>query len=122
MSISHYRDLLVWQEARKLTTAIYRITRTFPREEVFGLTQQMRRAALSVVCNIAEGHGRRTRNDTLHFLAISRGSLQELETQVIISVDLEYLDASAAEPLFEQISKVFRRLNGFIRHYETRAG
>ncbi len=122
MIVSHYRELLVWREARRLTTEIYRGTQAFPRIEMFGLTQQMRRAAISIVSNIAEGHGRRSPKETLHFLSIARGSLQELETQTLIATDLEYLNPAQAEPLLHQMAEVIRLLQGFIRYYEHRAG
>ncbi len=89
---------------------------------MFGLSQQMRRAALSVVCNIAEGHGRRTAKDTLQFLAIARGSLQELEAQTVIASDLDYVISTQAEALFAKISEAIRLLNGFIRHFERQSG
>ena len=117
---SQYRDLVVWQKARKLAVDIYRVTQHFPRVEMFGLTQQMRRAAVSVICNIAEGHGRRSTKDTLHFLGISRGSLLELETQIVIATDLEYIDQARSETLVEGALDVVRLLNGLIRHHESR--
>ena len=122
MSKSNYRNLDVWQKSRELAAEIYRNTRQFPRVEMFGLTQQMRRAAISIVCNIAEGHGRRTAKDTLQFLAIARGSLQELEAQTVIALDLEYVDAETAEALFKRIGEVLRLLNGFMHHYEKQSG
>jgi four helix bundle protein len=118
MSKSNYRDLVVWQKARKLAVAIYSVTRSFPRDEVFGITQQMRRAVVSVACNIAEGHGRRSAKDILYFLAIARGSLLELETQIVIATDLEYVRPQPSDTLVEQTLDVARLLNGLIRHYE----
>ncbi len=120
MNKSHYRNLKVWAEARLLATRVYRVTADFPKHELFALTQQMRRAALSVPCNIAEGHGRRSSADRVHFLIIARGSLLEIETQALIAADLEYLSASAAEALVEDATNVTRLLNGLIRHYTER--
>ena len=117
MNKSNYRDLVVWQKARKLAVAIYSATRTFPKDEIFGMTQQMRRAALSVACNIAEGHGRRSAKDLLYFLGIARGSLLELETQIVIATDLAYLETDSANSLIHQTLDVTRLLNGLIRHY-----
>ncbi|HLE56431.1 MAG TPA: four helix bundle protein, partial [Rhodothermia bacterium] len=89
--MASYRELEVWQKARKLATHIYRKTVRFPRSEWYGLVQQMRRAAVSVACNIAEGHGRDSSRDRTRFLRIARGSLLELETQAFIAGDLEFL-------------------------------
>jgi four helix bundle protein len=118
---SKYRDLVVWQKARALAVDVYRVTQQFPRIEMFGLTQQMRRAAVSIVCNIAEGHGRRSEKDLLHFLGISRGSLLELETQILIATDLDYIDALRSDTLMNATLDVARLLNGLIRHHENRA-
>ena len=118
MSKSNYRELVVWEKARRLAVSVYRNTRAFPRGEMFGLTQQMRRAAVSVVSNIAEGHGRRSARNILSFLAISRGSLLELETQVVIATDLEYIDQEHSQELESDVLDVIRLLNGLIRHHE----
>src|SRR5690242_15978320 len=99
MSESNYRKLIVWQKARELARCIYRETQKFPRIEMFGLTQQMRRAAISILSNIAEGQGRYTRRDCRRFLVIARGSATELEAQIAISSDLEYLAATTATDL-----------------------
>jgi four helix bundle protein len=84
-AIRSHRDLEVWQRAMRLVEQVYQTTRTFPREEMFLLTAQMRRAALSVACNIAEGHGRTGRSEYAHHLSIAHGSLIELETQTEVS-------------------------------------
>lgn len=120
MNKSDYRDLRVWQEARKLVSHVYRATAAFPKHELFGLTSQMRRAAISVPCNIAEGHGRRSTADRIHFLVIARGSLFELETQAIITADLEYLSADAAEHVVVRTTDVICLLNGYLRHCARR--
>lgn len=86
-----YKDLEVWIEARKLTKLVYDSTKSYPKEEIFGLTNQMRRCAVSVPSNIAEGCGRNTAKETIHFLFIARGSLFELETQFYLSLDLTYI-------------------------------
>jgi len=118
MSKSNYRDLVVWQKARKLAVDIYRVTQQFPRAETFGLTQQLRRAVISVPSNIAEGHGRRSSKDILHFLTVARGSLFEIETQIIIATDLEYIEAARSNTLVSQVLDVIRLLNGLIRHHQ----
>lgn len=104
-----FRELLVWQRARELTALLYRLTQQFPREEIYGLTGQLRRAGVSIASNIAEGSGRGTRNDYRGFLRIARGSALETQTQLIIARDLGFGDATQiiqAEKLAEQISKM----------------
>jgi four helix bundle protein len=91
-SEKRYKDLNVWQEARKLSKDIYSLTSEFPKEEQFGLINQMRRCAISVPSNIAEGCGRNYPKDSIQFFHISRGSLYELETQLYLSFDLNYID------------------------------
>jgi four helix bundle protein len=120
MSKSMYRDLVVWQKGRRLASSVYRQTRQFPRDEMFGLTSQMRRASISVISNIAEGYGRRSIDDTVHFLVIARGSLLELEAQTVVAIDLEYLNEASGEDLIEQALDTVRLLNGLIRHHERK--
>ena len=120
MSRSNFRNLKVWELARVLVREIYRATREFPRAEMFGLTQQMRRAAVSVLCNIAEGQGRSTDADGRHFAVIARGSLLEIEAQLVIAGDLGYLDEERAEQLIEQAIEVTKKVNALIRSYEGR--
>ncbi len=114
-----YTNLEVWQEARKLTNAIYNLTKNFPKDEFFGLTNQIRRSAVSVPSNIAEGCGRRTSNDTIQFLHISRGSLYELETQLYISLDQNYLNEEDFKNVSIQILSCKKLLNGFINYYKN---
>ena len=97
MSRSSFRDLRVWQEAMKLTTEIYKSTADFPRHEVYGHSQQMRRAAVSVPSNIAEGYGRLSRKEWRHFLAQARGSLFELETQLEIALRIRAIERAESE-------------------------
>jgi four helix bundle protein len=87
-----YRELIVWQKAINLVEAVYRATKHFPQTELYGLTRQIRRAAVSIPSNIAEGQGRNTTKDFLHFLAVANGSLMELETQIIIARRLNYIE------------------------------
>ena len=89
--VKSYQDLIVWQKAMDLVTEIYRITKNFPKEEIYGLTNQMRRAAISIPSNIAEGHARKSRAEYIRFLSIAQGSRAELETQILIAVRLGYL-------------------------------
>lgn len=117
MSKSGYRDLEVWQKARVLASRIYAVTQQFPKSELFGLTSQLRRATISVASNIAEGHGRRSAAERIQFLTMARGSLFEIETQVTVSADLEFIKAAEAEDLLARTTETARLLNGLIRHY-----
>ncbi len=110
----YYMDLIGWQKAMDLVTEIYRLTKKLPKEEMFGLTSQLRRAAVSIPSNIAEGQGRLSRGEFRVFLGNARGSLSELETQIMIAKNLEYIDAPEAIVLLEMASEVGRILNGLI--------
>lgn len=112
-----YTDLEVWQESRKLANQIYGLTKLFPKEEQFGLTNQIRRAAVSISSNIAEGCGRQSAKDTINFLHISRGSLYELETQCFIALDQQYITKKQFEDIYKSIQISKRLLNGFINYY-----
>ena len=114
MNYPTYRDLKAWQKAMELVTAVYASTQKFPKEETYGLTSQMRRAAVSIPSNIAEGQGRRLENDFRHFLRNARGSLLELETQVFIAGNLRYLPQPDVEMLLAMSAEVGRILNGLI--------
>jgi four helix bundle protein len=115
-----YRELEVWQKARKLATHVYRRTLKFPEIERYGLVQQMRRAAVSIACNIAEGHGRATSRERNRFLNIARGSLLELETQSFIAGDLGLLTERQTTIVVNACNELARQLNGLIRHYTHR--
>lgn len=110
--IDRYEDLIAWQKAYALVLQIYRLTEQLPKDERFGLTQQMRRAAVSIPSNIAEGFGRHTRPDYLRFLDMALGSTYELQTQMRIVGDLSYADPEAT---LEQIAELERILSGLIR-------
>lgn len=119
--IGSYVDLNVWKEGRELSKIIYQLTPQFPKEEQFGLTSQMRRAAISVTSNIAEGCGRSTANDCIRFYFISRGSIYELESQLYIAFDLDYIKQKQLEEILDQIEKCRKLLNGFIKYYQNLA-
>lgn len=108
--VRSYRDLAVWNRAMQLARAVYRATDAFPDNERFGLTNQMRRAAVSVPSNIAEGHARSTTADFLRFVSITLGSLAELETQVFLAIDLGYVEPRTAETLLDDADAVGRML------------
>jgi len=110
--INNYRDLLVWQKGIQLVKAIYQVTREFPQDERFGLTTQMRRAAVSIPSNIAEGQARRTTREFIHFVSNSEGSLAELDTQLVIAIELQYCAKATSENLFASITELRKMLNG----------
>jgi four helix bundle protein len=115
MGIKDYRDLVVWQRAMDLTEMVYGMSRSFPKEEIFGLTAQLRRAAVSVPANIAEGQGRHTTRDFIQFLSIASGSLKELETHVLIAQRLGYIIDDAASQAIALAAEVGRLKSGLVR-------
>jgi four helix bundle protein len=113
--LSHrYQDLIAWQKAKSFAAEIYRAREQFPKSEIYGLTSQIRRAAVSVASNIAEGQGRLTKGEFCHFLGQARGSLLELETQLAIALDLHFLKTDEHKTLINLSSEVGRVLNGLI--------
>ena len=113
-----FRDLKCWQKAFDLTLSIYRATRAFPKEEIYGLTSQLRRAAVSVVSNIAEGKGRFSDKELLQFLGVAKGSLFEVETHLLLAEHLAYLNAEQAAELASYAGETGRLLNGLIKAFE----
>ena len=112
MGAKNYQDLIVWQKAMDLVVEVYRATKQFPKEELYGLTSQLRRAIVSVPSNIAEGQGRRSAKEFLQFLSIAHGSLREIETQLMIARRIDYLSAEALGPLLNLAAEVGRLLQG----------
>lgn len=119
MSQKRYQELIVWQKAMELSRVIYQVTKSFPEDERFGLTSQLRRASISIPSNIAEGQGRLTAGEFRQFLGTARGSAFEVETQIQLALDLEYLSTAEASNLLELTSEVSRMLNGLIRSLQT---
>jgi len=113
--IRSFRDLVVWQKAMDLCRAVYALSSGFPTDERFGLTAQVRRAAVSVPSNIAEGYGRQRTNDYLRFLGMALGSLCEVETQVVLAVPLGFVPADNVGPCVESIRNVDRLLCALMR-------
>ena len=113
--IKSHRDLIVWQKAMDLVVAVYHASKNFPKEETYGLTGQMRRAAVSIPANIAEGQGRRLTKEFQQFLAHARGSLLELDTHLELSLRLHYLNAEQHAALHHKVNEVGRLLNGLLR-------
>jgi four helix bundle protein len=108
-----HEDLEVWKRGYSFALAVYKATKGFPREEVYGLTSQLRRAALSIPLNIAEGSARNTSKDFLHFLNIADGSLAESLTLIRMAADLQYLPAPEGESLLAELKSIHRMLNAF---------
>lgn len=115
-----YQDLLVWQKAMDLTEGIYKATQLFPKEELYGLTSQIRRAAVSITSNIAEGHARNTTGEFIQFIGYARGSVAELETQIILSYRLGYINEEAKEILFSQATDVSKMLMGLTKSLKAK--
>lgn len=113
--IKSHRDLIVWQKAMDLVVLVYKATELFPKHELYGLTNQIRRAASSVPANIAEGQGRRSKSEFRQFLGNARGLLLELDTHLELALRVNYLTASQHERLREHLEEVGRILNGLLR-------
>jgi four helix bundle protein len=114
MAVQSCEDLIVWQKAIVLVTNVYRCTKAFPKDELYCLTSQLRRAAVSVPCNIAEGQGRLSTGEIKRFLGHARGSLHEMQTQLVIAENLGYLGKTEKDGLLEDSTEVDRMLNGLI--------
>ncbi len=117
MAYQKYTELEVWIRARAFASFIYTLTSNFPKEEVYGLTSQIRRCAVSIPSNIAEGSGRRHAKETIQFLGISRGSLYELETQIYISFDIKLITELQLVECLSQIEILGKLINGYIRYF-----
>lgn len=113
-----YIDLDVWKEARALANDIYVATKFFPKDEVFGLVSQMRRCAVSIPSNIAEGCGRNYPKDSIQFFFVARGSIYELETQLYVSFDQKYIDELTLKSTQLKLETTRKLLNGFIKYYQ----
>jgi four helix bundle protein len=118
--ISSYQQLEIWQKSMILVTTIYQITSTFPKAEIFGLTIQMRRAAVSIPSNIAEGWGRKLTKEFIQYLRIARGSLLELETHLIISQNLGYIENQISNKLLLSTLEINKMINSMISSHEKK--
>lgn len=112
MVVQHYRQLIVWQKAMELVKVVYDVTDNFPREELFGLSSQMRRAAVSIPSNIAEGQGRDSTKEFIHHLSMAYGSLMEVETQAMIAEMRRYISSAKLGEVLERSAEVGRLING----------
>jgi four helix bundle protein len=119
--VTSYKDLIVWQKSIVLVRRIYQITARFPADERFGLMSQMRRAAISIPSNIAEGQARRTTPDFIRFISNSEGSAAELDTQLIISIDLGFCSQEDARECFSLIDEIRKMLNALRRSLSLKA-
>jgi four helix bundle protein len=114
-----YKDLDVWLKCRSLVKEVYQVTRRFPKEEVYGLTSQIRRCTISIPSNIAEGYGRQYKKETIHFLYVARGSMYELETQLYVSFDLAFVSEQKLNELIGLIEECRKLLSGLIKYFES---
>ena len=118
--LKNYKDLQVWQKSYQLCLKIYRITAQFPKEEKFGLTSQIKRSAVSIPSNIAEGYGRKTTADYIRILYISYGSICELETQILLARDLRFIEKREVDVILSDIAEVERLLKALIKSLENK--
>jgi len=119
MMRTHY-DLNVWNDAIKLVKDIYNITAKFPKEELYGLTSQIKRAVISIPSNIAEGASRQTEKEFIQFLYISLGSASEVETQLIVAKELNFINENDLNYLLEKLKKIKKMINGLIKHLKDK--
>ena len=119
-SMKNHKDLIVWQKGIELVKMVYSITSSFPKEEQFGLTSQMRRCSVSIPSNIAEGCGRHSEKELMQFLYITLGSASELETQIIISQELNFLEKDKCEQVLSMINEIIRMTSSLIKSIKTR--
>ena len=119
MTYKNYTELDVWLKSRRLVNHIFDLTKTFPKEELYGLASQMRRCAVSIPSNIAEGCGRNHTKDSIQFFYISRGSIYEIETQLYLAFDQKYISQEELEHILSLITECKKLINGFINYYNT---
>jgi four helix bundle protein len=114
-----YTELDVWKQSRELVFEIYKLTEIFPKEELYGITNQIRRCAVSIPSNIAEGCGRNHKKESIQFFFISRGSLYELETQIFLCFDQKYFTETELNTILNKITACKKLINGFINYFES---
>lgn len=118
MKTSDYKDLKIWEKSMELAKNVYTLTKRFPKEEMFGLSSQMRRCSVSIPSNIAEGHARNSSKDFIHFLKISLGSNAELETQAILSQNLEYITSDELIQIQSETKEISKMIISLIHHLQ----
>lgn len=115
-----YKDLLIWQRSKELVLTIYKIANSFPKDEIYALTSQIKRCSISIPSNIAEGWGRDTDKNFINFLKIAKGSLYELETQMILASDLQYIDQVTSNELSIEINEISKMIVSLIKKIEAK--
>ena len=120
MSVRNFKELIVWQKAMDLAELVYDVTKQFPREEVYGLTSQLRRAAVSIPSNIAEGQARNSTAQFLNFLSIAQGSRAEVETQIMLAERLDYIDREISQEAANLLTEVNRLLRGLVNSLQDK--
>jgi len=118
-TIKSFEDLTIWQESRKFTNKIYILTSKFPKEELYGLTSQIRRAAVSITSNIAEGFDRRSDKELSNFLSIARGSTAEVQNNLYIALDLKYVSQTEFNRLYQEAKKIAQQINGLMTYLKS---
>lgn len=118
--IKNFKDLIVWQKAMELAEEVYQLVKKLPKEELFALSDQMRRAAISIPSNISEGQGRNSVKEYIRFLAIAKGSKAELETQLLLCVKINYLEESEIETAINLINEIGKMLNTLQKSLKTK--
>lgn len=119
--IRSFKDLIVWQKAMEMASMTYSLTKNLPKEELFSLTNQMRRAAVSIPSNIAEGYGRNSAKEYLQFLAIAKGSLCELETQFLLCVHINYMTEQEIQPILDLLTEIGKMLMSIMKKLKNTA-
>jgi len=118
-TIKSFEELPVWQDARKFTNKIYNLTDKFPKEELYGLTSQIRRASVSIMSNIAEGFDRRSDKELTNFLSMSRASSSEVQNDLYIALDLKYINQSEFNQLYQEAKKIAKQINGLMTYLKS---
>ena len=118
-TIKSFEELIIWQESRKFTSNIYKLTKNFPKEELYGLTSQIRRASISIMSNVAEGFDRKTTKEFIHFLIIARASASEVQNDLYISLDLNYIDKESFKTTYDHAQKIAKLINGMINYLKS---
>lgn len=113
-NIKSYKDLVVWQKSFELVKSVYKLTENFPKEEIYGITSQIRRSSVSIPSNIAEGYSRKSRQEYTQFVRIAFGSGAELETQILLSRDLGFADKKEIDKVYNQLVEIMKMLNKLI--------
>ena len=118
-TVKSFEDLAVWKDARKFTNKIYNLTNKFPKEELYGLTSQIRRATVSIMSNIAEGFDRRSDKELTNFLSIARASSSEVQNDLYIALDLNYISQVEFNQLYQEAKKIAKQINGLMNYLKT---